>query len=259
MLIENLKKHESDFLGTGVGLKRRQFNLDPFSLEIQDGSGDFANFIKCRPADGDKSYYFDEKVDKDQIVLHFTAGYLKGDLAQLTKKNNRVSVPFLLPREGGILNIMPSTRWSYHLGPGALGGNSAGSRRTIGIELSNIGPLIRVGDFLCSTYKNKDGEYKDRYCHMDQKEFYHEVPNFRGYKFFASYTDCQYEDLVLLLRYLCARNDIPKRLLPEVLRYETTESVLDFNGITSHINYRTNGKWDIGPAFNWEYLLEHLT
>jgi len=58
--------------------------------------------------------------------------------------------------------------------------------------------------------------------------------------------------LISLLRYLTAQYNIPRTFLPENKRHITgTESELpNFKGITSHVNYRTSGKWDIGPAFD---------
>ena len=40
--------------------------------------------------------------------------------------------------------------------------------------------------------------------------------------------------------------------------YETTPDVLKFSGIVSHVNYRNEGKWDIGPAFDWNQLIEKV-
>ena len=64
---------------------------------------------------------------------------------------------------------------------------------------------------------------------------------------------------IILLRYLTAKYNIPRQFLPEDKRYTTTNDVLTFKGIVSHINYRASGKWDIGPAFDWTTLINGVT
>jgi hypothetical protein len=44
--------------------------------------------------------------------------------------------------------------------------------------------------------------------------------------------------------------------LPEPKRYTATDEVLNFRGIVSHVNYRDTGKWDIGPAFDWNKVIQ---
>ena len=55
-----------------------------------------------------------------------------------------------------------------------------------------------------------------------------------------------------LVRWLCQKYQIAKAVLPPDLRFETTKAARDFAGIVSHVNYRTSGKWDIGPTFDWD-------
>ena len=37
---------------------------------------------------------------------------------------------------------------------------------------------------------------------------------------------------------------------------EVIDDIANFRGVTSHVNYRPTGKWDIGPAFDWERLIK---
>ena len=212
-------------------------------------------YVDVTPADGDESYFYRTKNTKEQIVLHFTAGYLKGDVATLTKVNYHVSVPFLIARNGTIYNLFPSTYWSYHLGRGATGGNRQRSRASIAIELSNIGPLTRDGGRLVTIYST--AERKDVYCEIDQTNTYAEAP-FRGHDYFATFTDAQYEALVVLLRYVTARYEIPRKFLPVSKRYATHANSAHFKGIVSHVNFRSRDKWDIGPAFDWDRVMERV-
>ena len=73
------------------------------------------------------NHFFREAVKKDQIVLHYTIGYLPGDIATLSQSNKHLSVPFVIGRNGNIYNLFPSKYWAYHLGRGAIGGNKTRS------------------------------------------------------------------------------------------------------------------------------------
>ncbi|WP_298548772.1 N-acetylmuramoyl-L-alanine amidase [uncultured Aquimarina sp.] len=255
MKATSIAKHEKSFFDTGRDSAGKEFLLTPSSVPIQ-GSTEMMEYIRCRPKNGDASFYVQEKHTKKQIVLHYTAGYLKGDVAALSKPNYRVSVPFIIARNGTILNMWSSAYWAYHLGSKAVGGNTKGGKRTIGIEMSNIGFLKRIGDQLVTVYSDTDV-----YCHINEKQFYRklDMPH-RGEHYFATHTKKQYESLIFLLRYLTAAYNIPATFLPENKRYDVVNEseLVNFRGITSHVNYRSSGKWDIGPAFDWQKVMEGL-
>jgi N-acetyl-anhydromuramyl-L-alanine amidase AmpD len=99
--------------------------------------------------------------------------------------------------------------------------------------------------------KNWNG---DIYCNKNQAQYYKQA-SFRGFNYFASFTNEQYESLITLLRYLTARYNIERNILPSDFRYITFNDVDTYNGIVSHINYRQTGKEDIGPAFDWERII----
>lgn len=252
MQATSISDHESDFFKTGRDSSGKEFNLTEMSVPIK-GTNEVMDYISCRTKNGDTSFYYEERNTKTQIVLHFTAGFLKGDVAALSTQNNHVSTAFIIPRNGKILNMWSSAFWSYHLGSGAIGGNKAGCKRTIAIEISNIGYLKKIGNHLVTVYSDKDD-----YCELDEDYYYTKLDTpFRGQEYYATFSDKQYNSLISLLRYLTAEYDIPRAFLPEDKRYITgTESELpNFKGITSHVNYRTSGKWDIGPAFDWERVI----
>jgi len=247
--------HESSFFTNKKDAHGKGFQLTDMEVPIR-GSNESMPYVKCIRTDHDDSYYYAEKFEKTQIVLHFTAGYLKGDVAVLTTPSNHVSVPFILARNGTILNMWSSAFWSYHLGPGAIGGNTKGSRRTIGIEISNIGYLKKIGNHLVTAYRDDDV-----YCSLDETSQYIQLETpYRGHLYFANYTNEQYESLIVLLKYLTAEYDIPRVFLPFNERYEigNVGNIPDFRGIVSHVNYRPSGKWDIGPAFDWERVVDGL-
>lgn len=252
MKATSIANHEKKFFETGRDTQGKEFILTKKSVPIK-GTYDAMSYIHCKPKNNDASFYYEEKDTKTQIVLHYTAGYLKGDVASLSRPNYHVSTPFIIARNGNILNLWSSAYWSYHLGSGAVGGNTNSSKRTIAIELSNIGFLKRIGDYLVTVYNDND-----IYCHINDTQFYTKLDTpYRGKKYFARFTTKQYESLQILLSYLTAEYDIPKVLLPEDKRYDIVSEyeLVNFKGITSHVNYRSSGKWDIGPAFDWNKIL----
>ncbi len=254
MKASRIPAHEASFLNSGKAINGRTFELSPFEVSIGNTS-ESIDMVRARVRNGDESFYYNTSVNKDRIVIHFTAGYLKGDMSALSRPNFHVSVPFVIARDGTVYNLWPSSRWSYHLGKGALGGNQAESRRSIGIELSNIGPLINEDGKLYSTYKDPNGNYFDVYCNESETQYYQELEDpYRKHTFYATYTDIQYEKLDQVIRYLSARYSIPYTLLPEEDRYDVKEENLGAAGVLSHVNYRRSGKWDIGPAFDWSKL-----
>ena len=250
MRVDNIHNHEADFDATGIDSSGKKHILSNKSVYIT-GEQNRMNYVRVKPASKDESYFYKSKVDKDQIVLHYTLGYLKGDIATLTQHDYHVSVPFIIGRNGKIYNLFFSGYWAYHLGPGAVGGNKTRSQKTIGIELSNIGGLKKT-DKGMATY------YTDIYCNNDQTDYFKDQ-KFRRFDYFATYTDAQYKSLIILLRYLTTRYNIERKFLPEEDRYKTDRSVIDFGGIVSHVNYRHSGKEDIGPAFDWNRIIQGVT
>ncbi len=248
MLARELPAHEDDFRQHGVDSDGKRHDLWPLTVEIP-GEGETLQVMRCRPQSGDQSFFYQQTFPKERVVLHFTAGFLKGDIATLTRPQYHVSVPFVVARDGTIYNLWSSSYWSYHLGKNAVGGNTPMSQRSVAIELSNIGPLVRRGGGLYS-------QYDSLHCNNNERQYYENV-NYRGYDFYATFTDAQYASLIRLLRYLTARYDIPRRFLPESIRYDVRSDVPYFSGIVSHVNFRTD-KYDIGPAFDWQRLIDGL-
>lgn len=249
MNVEDISAHESSFYTSGMDSDGKLHHLSDESIDIP-GEGSMMEYVRLKPASGDETYFYRSKVDKDQIVLHYTLGYLKGDIAALTRHDYHVSVPFVIARDGKIYNLFFSGFWAKHLGPGAVGGNMNRSKHTIGIELSNIGCLNLDGDNM-ATY------YTDVYCHKDQGNYYVNHP-YRRFEYFATYTNEQYQSLIILLRYLTARYGIERKFVELPDRYETSGDVVNFGGIVSHVNYRRSGKEDIGPAFDWDRVQDGL-
>ncbi len=239
--------------------QRTELTFEKFSLKVPNEPTPL-EIIACRPKEKYNSYYYLAEHPKEKIVIHHTAGHLQGDLRSLTRKDYHVSVPFVIARDGTIYQLHHSKYWSYHLGKGTLGGNGTQSKKGIGIELSNYGYLKPKGQHL-ETYhsriKKQDGSFTriDKYCERAETGLYVKLDKpYRKYNYYASFTEAQYTSLIRLLRYLTKQYNIPVDFLPDSIRYQTTQKVVNFKGITSHVNFRKD-KFDIGPAFDWEKVI----
>ncbi|MFL5541188.1 MAG: N-acetylmuramoyl-L-alanine amidase [Longimicrobiaceae bacterium] len=250
MNYKNIPAYEADFRAKGKDSDGKQFTLSPQKVVIPNTADTF-EVVTANLASGDKSFYYQDTPAKERIVVHFTAGYLKGDMAALTKKDNHVSTPFVVARDGTIYQLFSSKYWSYHLGKGAQGGNQQMSSSGIAIELSNVAYLREKNGTLVDPYGAA-------YCSTADQDAYQKLPTaYRGYTTFATFTDAQYKSLINLLRYLTATYKIPAAFLPEAQRYDVYPDVAKFKGITTHVNYQPQsyGKWDIGPAFDWTRVM----
>ncbi|MCK4823592.1 N-acetylmuramoyl-L-alanine amidase, partial [bacterium] len=148
-LYDDIPDYDKDFhKKKKVGAPSRTFTGTPKPLEKH---GAKVSVISLTLSAGQSGYYNSAALhNKDLIVLHHTActhGKVKGDIGELTKHKadaeDRVSVAYVLARDGNIYRLFDDKYWSQHLGPGALGGNPAGSKRSVAIEISNVGFLGR--------------------------------------------------------------------------------------------------------------------
>lgn len=237
--------------------------LTPFSLQVPNEQLMLKGQLYKR---GTSNYFYPANHPKERIVLHFTAGNLRSDMQSLTTQDRHVSVAFVIARDGTIYQLFPSAAWSGHIGAGVgnAGTQNAQDKATIGIELSNYAYLVPRDGNLETIYSRQPVNGKpgpaDPYCSLGTTAAYIRSDQpFRGQSYYAAYTPEQIESTIILLRYLTAKYNIPRQFLPEDKRYITTNDVLTFKGIVSHINYRASGKWDIGPAFDWNTLINGVT
>ena len=236
--------------------------LTPFALPVPDENLTLRGQL-FKPNRSD--YYYPTEHRKRRIVLHFTAGNVRSDIITLTQQSRHVSVPFVIARDGTIYQLFPSKYWSGHLGAGVGNGKGTGNpqdKATIGIELSNYGYLVPKGQTLETIYSRlKDPNTGkigpvDTFCSLDNAAAYTKIDQpFREQTHYAAYTPAQLDSLIILLRFLTTKYNIPRQFLPPDQRFGTTQDMLNFKGIVSHINYRSSGKWDIGPAFDWNKVI----
>ena len=113
-------------------------------------------------------------------------------------------------------------------------------KRSIGIELVNVGPLRlnRAGNGLCFWAQN----WTAPYCKLDQPNLYVKA-DFRGEKYFAAFDPAQIESAARLTQSLLKQFAIPTAVFQkgDILRHQ---------GIATHTDFRTD-KYDVGPAFPW--------
>lgn len=171
---------------------------------------------------GYTSYYYETSTEKDCIALHFTVGNIKSDVSVLTKQDNHVSVNYVVDTQGRIYQLFPDEYWSYHLGSSCLGGNAVMSKRTIGIEVSNYGPLKKSGD-----------SYVDAYGSVYSKDDADvEKCQYRGYEYFCKVPDAQQEAVRELVDYLCLKHGIKRELRTELFKDDSEAKA--FSGIFTH-------------------------
>ena len=262
MRFTSLPKLEEKVLATG---NEREFELKRIAVPVKTEQLTLQGYL-CTPLHRSQYYYAVEHA-KERIVLHYTAGQIRSDLATLTRQSYHVSVPFVIARDGTIYQLFSSKYWSGHIGKG-LGNIDTGNaqdKKSIGIELSNYGFLTEKDGNLETCYsrmKAANGQTGpvDIYCSLSEKEAYQKLSKpFRGESYYASYTEPQYESLIILLRYLTIQYNIPRKFLPEDVRFVTTDQTLTFKGIVSHVNFRKDGKWDLGPAFDWKKVVNGVS
>jgi N-acetyl-anhydromuramyl-L-alanine amidase AmpD len=196
-------------------------------------------------------------IRKDLIVLHFTAGTTARSAFQTWRNDpQRVATAYLVDVDGTIYEVFPPQFWAAHLG--IKGSKNAHDKRSIGIEIANVGPLQPSSEDPSALNwwpkKSKDApEFTTRFCGLDETDRYVATP-YRGKSHFASYPDVQVDAVAALVRGLCEQFSIRKELPPEVRRFECDPPTFaSYKGVCSHANFRTD-KWDIGPAFPWERL-----
>lgn len=175
------------------------------------------------------TYYYKTVTEKKQICLHFTAGVITGDISTLAKNDYKVSVPYVVDRTGRIYQLFDDKYWSYHLGASTIGGNSAMSKKCIGIEISNYGPLTFDG----TSYKNIYGETFT----TDSSKVV--STSYRGYEYYERMPDRQMDAVCYLVKYLSEKHgidDIFKFNMGTV--FNTDSEALNFCGVYCHTDVR---------------------
>lgn len=208
--------------------------------QILPGIYSYTKRLDC----GFDSHHYDEIKTKRGIVYHYTVGTLPSDIATLTTAGNKVSVPFVVARSGQIYELWDPKYWAYHLGPSKekLYNNTEQSARMIGIEVSNMGPLVLKGSTLYDVYGKE-------YCLLTDQYEYHKI-SYRGYNYYAALTNEQYDSLRHLTADLMVRFGIPHTTIDSQHRFDFDPKNAITRGLTLHVNYRKD-KFDFPPSFDF--------
>ena len=207
--------------------------------------------------------YIREETDKNMIFIHHTAGNEDpyGVIRWWNETPERVGTAFIIggvPRrttanwsDGEIIQAFNSKYWAYHLGlkqsnmpPGSISSKDLNSK-SIAIELCNWGFLTKKGSRYYS-YANAEVP-KDQVIEV----------NYRGYKYWQSYTDAQLVSLKQLLQYLCEKYHIPKEFKGKSMFDINMKAFEGEHGIWTHTSVRTD-KTDCYPHPQLIETLESL-
>ena len=167
--------------------------------------------------------YVDKPSNKTQIVLHHTAGLqgAKGDIAMWTANTTSpIATHTFVAQNGEIEYVFPDRFWAYNLGvissktPGTRSalskqgisdpGSNLLNKRTLSVELTALGYIQKVGnkwmqDSNNYTKKVKSGEIKLSTPYQLKDGVIIPMDNYKGYKYFQSYSVDQLKGLKTLL------------------------------------------------------------
>ncbi len=201
----------------------------------------------------DESQYYKTTYEKTQIVLHHTVSNGSAvDVARYWEsKPDRVGTCIIVDKEGVIHQLFSSRYYAGHVGNVSdemkefnLPYRSC-SKTSIGVELVNMGGLVKKGDKLY-----------DAYGHTFNDEFVHYPEGYRGYEYFAKYSDKQIASLRRLLIYWCNRYDIPTDYNHDIWTV-TFRALYGSKGIFTHTSFR-NDKSDLHPQPELIAMLKNL-
>jgi len=201
----------------------------------------------------DEHQYYKATYDKAQIVLHHTVsnGSAKAVINYWESKPDRVGTCVIIDKDGVIHQLFDSRFYAGHIGNVSremkqfkLPYRSC-SKNSIGIELINMGGLVKKGD---KYYDSYGGEFKG--------EVVHYLNGYRGYDYFAKYTDKQIASLKKLLLYWCKHYGIPTTYHNDMWDVNI-EALSGEKGIFSHTSFRY-GKSDVHPQEELISMLRSL-
>jgi N-acetyl-anhydromuramyl-L-alanine amidase AmpD len=211
-----------------------------------------------------KNYYQSPQLKK-AIVLHHTNGWtvVKGtkDRPSMNHFNwwkstdIHVSTAFSIDYKGNIYQHFDPKYWAYHLGLG--GARKFMDKQSIGIEITNEGYMTKDSDGRFYWYSGKRAILYNR---PDDEPFFIKE-GWRGYNWYAPYSEEQYDSTLWLVKYLCDEYGIKKNVIPD---NEYHPEILDgsFEGVYNHSNVRdypsSKPKWDLSPAFPLKKLMKEI-
>jgi N-acetyl-anhydromuramyl-L-alanine amidase AmpD len=182
----------------------------------------------------DSSQYIKQQTPKNKIFIHFTAGSKSAPnvIRYWNSDEPRVSTAYVIAGDDGrAYECFNPDYWGFHLG--IKGTNGALDKSSIGIEICSFGPLKKVGDKYFAWPKDWTTEVPaNEVCELEKE--------FRGYKYFQSYTDAQIKTLESLMEFLIDEYEIPVQNSFDMSWFEFNQELIDKKtpGIWTHTNVR---------------------
>jgi len=193
-----------------------------------------------------KGDYWQEVVKKTLVVLHFTAGYTADSAIATFKQPGRVATAYVVGRDGKIYQLFDPKYWSYHLGQKDYNNNWNNDRRSIGIEIVNIGPVWL-----------KNGKWYD-YVHKEWPADQIDIKPNKDAGGTVKFTPQQVAATFNLVDWLMTANTgISRKVWPGDKTQYALPAVNSFNGITTHQQFRRD-KYDLGPGWPWARMVTDL-
>lgn len=165
----------------------------------------------------------------DTIICHWTAGVSAQPAIRWFKHpRSKVSAHFIIDRQGRITQCVSTSRRSWHAGRSSWRGRKSCNGFSVGIELVNPGPVVKID---ANTVRLRNDKFFSKEEHMGEDEdFLFE----EGGKTYLRYPDKQTAALRHLMVALMRRYDIQH--------------------IVGHQDVAPKRKIDPGPELNYERL-----
>jgi len=164
------------------------------------------------------------------LVMHYTAGGNTDQVVKYFQQPDGVSAHFIVGRDGRIIQMVKLEDISWHAGDSIWKGEKWVNYFSVGIEISNWGPLKKKGDtYYC---------WPNGYNTIFNKEVFEDSLG----NFWESYPSKQIDAVIKLSKTIL-------ETIPEI----TLENVV------GHEHISPGRKTDPGPAFPWDKVKKGLT
>jgi N-acetyl-anhydromuramyl-L-alanine amidase AmpD len=197
--------------------------------------------FKTLPTKLNPNNYYPEVFLKSYLFLHHIAGHTADSAVKwwnTEPKNEHVSTPLIIERDGNVYRTFDEKYWAYALG---LKGGTSVEKASIHIEIVAYGHLAQEEGrfFFKPTAKSK-------FLVPDEEVFAYEQ-GYRGHTFYHRYTKAQINSLCELIVYLKNKFNIPMERKVNGLFHEYVGGRGPYKpGLYSHSCVRKD-KTDIHP------------
>lgn len=198
--------------------------------------------------------FFPQAQEKSGICLHHTVGGTAASSVHHWRTDDaHVGTAYMIGRDGTIFEIFDPEAWAWQFGLRGWGNDRVPfEKRFIGIEIASEGGLTEHdGELYCFDRVSPRTTF-DR-----DDAFDHGTP-YRGYRYFARYTDAQIDAVGQLVNHLCDTFSIPRRV-PNDYRSYYGPKLRDFQGVIGHVNVRRDKSDPIPDDEFWNRIISACT